>query len=163
MGDISKSTCLKFIEGASPQNHYIRVTNNEEGCFSYVGYFRQAGQQLNLGSGCMYKGIISHEFLHAVGFYHQQSAAERDEYVTINFQNVQSGFENNFEKYTNSEVTNFGFRYDYGSVMHYGPYDFSKNGRPTITAKFSGASKMGQRDGLSATDFAKVRAMYKCK
>jgi hypothetical protein len=29
--------------------------------------------------------------LHALGFYHQQSATERDDYVTINWQNIEAG------------------------------------------------------------------------
>lgn len=163
LSEIEKSTCVSFRQGTGPNNHYLEVTNNEAGCFAYVGYIRQAAQQVNLGRGCMYKGIIQHEFLHATGFFHQQSSADRDEYVTINVQNVEAGQEHNFDKYSSAQVTNFGIRYDYGSIMHYGAYDFSKNGRPTITAKVSGVTNMGQRDGLSSSDIAKVNRMYNCK
>lgn len=160
--NIERSTCLRFRQGSTSQNHYIRVTNNAEGCFAYVGYLRTPGQQLNLGNYCMYKGIIIHEFLHAIGFFHQQSSADRDTYVNIHLGNVESGQEHNFDKYSSSQVTNFGYRYDYGSIMHYAAYDFSKNGRPTITAKFSGGENMGQRNGLSATDIGKINRMYNC-
>jgi len=48
-----------------------------------------------------------------------------------------SGTEENFEKHNASQITNFGVPYDYDSVMHYGPYAFSKNGEKTIEPKVS--------------------------
>lgn len=61
-----------------------------------------------------------------------QSAYDRDEYVTIHWENMQSGTEHNFNKYTNAQVTHFNTTYDYFSVMHYSANGFSKNGKPTI-------------------------------
>ncbi|XP_029985115.1 meprin A, alpha (PABA peptide hydrolase), tandem duplicate 1 isoform X2 [Sphaeramia orbicularis] len=52
------------------------------GCFSSVGD-QQTGQILSLGSGCDHKAVIEHELLHALGFYHEQSRTDRDDYVTI--------------------------------------------------------------------------------
>lgn len=68
----------------------------------------------------------------ALGFYHMQSAHDRDDYVTIKWKNIDDGMEENFEKYNSSVVTHFNATYDYYSVMHYGAYGFSKNGEPTI-------------------------------
>jgi hypothetical protein len=45
------------------------------------------------------------------------------------------GLEYAFNKYDASYINNFGVPYDYGSVMHYGPYAFSKNGLKTIEPK----------------------------
>lgn len=64
-------------------------------CF-YCGVLNFQRQQLNLalntpGAGCFRNGTIIHEFLHALGFYHQQSATERDDYVTIVWENIQAG------------------------------------------------------------------------
>lgn len=41
------------------------------------------GQNLSIGQGCDYKAIIEHEILHALGFYHEQSRTDRDDYVNI--------------------------------------------------------------------------------
>lgn len=38
--------------------------------------------------GCLRHGVIIHEFLHALGFYHQHSVPDRDEYVDILWQNI---------------------------------------------------------------------------
>lgn len=64
-----------------------------------------------------------------------QSAYDRDEYVTIHWENIQPGLEDNFEKYTSEQVTYFNTTYDYYSVMHYNAYGFSINGKPTIMPK----------------------------
>lgn len=50
-------------------------------------------QTLSLGSGCETIGIVIHEFLHAIGIYHEQSRADRDDYVTILSENIDSGYE----------------------------------------------------------------------
>lgn len=73
----------------------------------------------------------------ALGFYHMQSAYDRDEYVTIHWDNLSPGKEHNFNKYTDFEITHFNTTYDYYSVMHYGPYGFSKNGNATIVPTVS--------------------------
>ncbi|CAD7089224.1 unnamed protein product [Hermetia illucens] len=157
---IQSATCVKFV-ARSNQANYVYVTRENSGCWSYVGMLK-GRQQLNLqGNGCVYHGTAIHEFLHALGVHHQQSASDRDNYVTIQYANIQSGTEGNFDKYSSSYVTDFGIGYDYGSIMHYDAYAFSKNGQKTIVTKDSSAT-IGQRNGLSSKDIAKIKAMYSC-
>lgn len=159
--EIEANTCVRFSQDSNP--NYINVTSNKPGCVSWVGYKGDGEQPMNLAYGCMDKGIIIHEFLHAIGFYHQQNSADRDIFVSINMTNVKQGEEHNFDKYSNAMVTNFGYKYDYDSIMHYGPKEFSTNGQPVIIARLSGAENMGQRKELSKTDIAKINKMYDCK
>ena len=64
-----------------------------KGCWSYVG--RQGGKQdVNLepgNPGCIHKGVAAHELIHASGFFHEQSRTDRDDYVTIHWDNIQKG------------------------------------------------------------------------
>lgn len=55
----------------------------------------------------------------ALGFYHMQSSAERDEHVKIEWNHMIPNTRHNFLKYNASIVTNYGHGYDYSSVMHY--------------------------------------------
>ena len=74
-----------------------------------------------------------------------------------------TGFESNFEKVSSSYATTQGVPYDYGSVMHYGAYAFTRNGQPTILPVQSsgvGPDELGQRDRMSASDLEHAKALY---
>lgn len=92
MADYHKHTCIKFKPYTGEESDYIRITAGKTGCWSSVG--RIGGpQDVNLQvPGCVTKkGTVIHELMHAVGFLHEQSRYERDEFVRINYQNIQSG------------------------------------------------------------------------
>ncbi len=99
--------------------------------------------------------------MHAIGFIHEQSRPDRDRYVTVNWQNIKSGEENNFQKYSSSFVNTLNTPYDFGSIMHYGTHYWSKNGRPTLVPKQSGVS-IGQSNGFSTLDLTRINRLYKC-
>ena len=50
----------------------------------------------------------------------------RDDFITINWDNIMAGMEYNFLKYDLSKISHLGASYDTCSVMHYGAYAFSK-------------------------------------
>ena len=71
-----------------------------------------------------------HEFIHAIGFLHEQARTDRDDYVKIFYENVKSGKSGQFDIAYGSDT--FGTPYDGRSIMHYGRKAFSKNSKDTI-------------------------------
>ena len=86
-------------------------------CASSVG--RSGGKQVvSIGEGCRKKGIVIHELLHSLGFWHEQSRPDRDDYVTIIWANVQEKAKMNFSKFTWAKVRNLIAEYDWGKLVH---------------------------------------------
>ena len=117
---------------------------------------------------CYSTGTIEHEFLHALGVWHQQSRSDRNEYVRILRDNIRPGMTHNFDRYTPALINHFDLPYDFESVMHYGGNFFGKrraNG-PARTIETLDASKqsvIGQRGGVSELDIKLVKLMYGCQ
>jgi astacin len=162
MDEIQKSTCIRFTLRTIEYN-YIEIYSGG-GCSSSVGMVggkQSVSLDAQVGSThCMVKGIIMHEIIHALGFYHMHSSMDRDGFVKINYSNVIYGLSYAFDRYTTS---NFGTTYDLESVMHYTSTAFSKNGQPTIEPyDKTYIPKMGQRVRLSTGDIARINSMYQC-
>lgn len=49
------------------------------------------GQNISIGLFCDRRFIVEHEILHALGFFHEQSRYDRDDFLTIQFQNILEG------------------------------------------------------------------------
>lgn len=60
-------------------------------CFSSVGNRRVGKQRLSIGTNCDRIATIEHEFLHALGFWHEQSRSDRDDYVQIMWDRISEG------------------------------------------------------------------------
>uniref|UniRef100_A0A1I8MN63 Metalloendopeptidase n=1 Tax=Musca domestica TaxID=7370 RepID=A0A1I8MN63_MUSDO len=164
-------TCIKFVPYDGEDDDYILITPPEEGpkgCWSYVG--RKGGEQVvslqkpdETSAHCFSsEGRIMHELMHAIGIYHEQSRADRDNYIKVHWENIVPKFRKNF-KLISKKRGKYTFDYDYNSVMHYGEYYFSKSKgkKPSITPLQPGV-RIGQRKTLSKTDCLKINDLYGC-
>ena len=153
MSEIEKTSCIKFVER---RMHDYVLIRKLYGCHSFLGF--QGGEQiLSIGESCFSKGVIIHELLHVLGFWHEQSRLDRDDYVTVKWENIYPKKEKNFKKYS---MNVFNEKYDYGSIMHYGTHAFSRDGiSPTIIPKEKNVY-IGQRTKLSKIDISKINKLY---
>ncbi|XP_068699310.1 zinc metalloproteinase nas-14-like [Montipora foliosa] len=158
MDEWTSKTCIRFKKRTTETDYAYFTTGS--GCSSFVGKIG-GRQNIILERGvCWNKGTVTHEIGHAVGYFHEQSRPDRDQYVTIFLDNVKPGKKHNFKKYSRTLIDSLGTPYDYQSVMHYGQFDFTRNGLPTITPLKNGVT-IGQRDGLSIIDANQANLLYK--
>ncbi|MBX3383205.1 MAG: right-handed parallel beta-helix repeat-containing protein [Phycisphaeraceae bacterium] len=148
---------ITFIPRTNEAN-YVRLIP-DSGNWSYVG--RIGGRQ-DLGLyNWSNQGIVIHELMHALGIHHEQSHAQRDTYVFINYPKIQPGRENNFALRASTPTVG---PYDFESLMHYGPTGFSINGDRTIKVRPAHARAyqyvIGQRGAPSNGDIWTLVTMY---
>ena len=164
--EIEQLSCVRFFP-LEYQSDYVEFTGKGDTCLSSIG--KVGGEQLiNLPQHCRNRGIILHEVLHALGIWHEQSRPDRDMYVEVLKENIETGREQNFQARRSTEVDHYGERYDYGSIMHYSFNAFSSNGHPTLRIinmneyVRQGQPLVGQRQRLSRSDIIQLNRMYNC-
>ncbi|NWH51251.1 MEP1B protein, partial [Fregata magnificens] len=154
-------TCIDFKPWEGEKN-YIFVFKGS-GCWSSVGNRQQGLQQLSIGANCDKIAVIQHEFLHALGFWHEQSRSDRDDYVSIIWDRIQPGKDHNFKKYDDKTSDFLNVPYDYTSVMHYSKNAFRNGTEPTIVTNIPDfIDVIGQRMDFSDYDVQKLNRLYNC-
>lgn len=154
------------------ESDYVRIQGSTANN-SNVGMI--GGQQtINVNEPPTYSA--AHELCHTLGFFHEQSRADRDTYVQIETANIQAGQEHNFD----IELSATSFTgYDFDSVMHYSECGFSCCNDPnapcgasscsgqsscrtiTVLPPYEGwQSLIGQRDHLSTNDVLDMQNVY---
>jgi hypothetical protein len=88
--------CVKFTHTTSPytQPAHLHASSLSWSyrCFSGVG--RSGGMQVvSLAPTCLRKGrgIVLHELMHVLGFWHEHSRADRDRYIQVNWNEILPG------------------------------------------------------------------------
>ncbi|XP_073529548.1 astacin-like metalloendopeptidase [Phyllobates terribilis] len=151
-------TCVQFVDRNSEPD-YLSIEPGS-GCWSYIGKI-SGKQTVSLASpSCMVYGVIQHEAMHNIGFFHEHTRQDRDDYVDILWQNIDRGNYGNFDM---AEGNTFNLPYDYTSVMHYHRFAFSlRDSLSTIVPKPDAYVPIGQRSGMSSLDVMKINANYGC-
>lgn len=165
---LRNKTCLqfrRFVPGARnlPGNH-INVFKGA-GCFSYVGHVG-IRQNLSLADRCLVGRVIIHEFVHALGFFHEQSRPDRDQFIRVFLDRVQPNRRNQYSKLPEVLVNSLGSPYDPISVMHYTTKAFATSdarirGLPTMVYISDPTQRLGGTE-LSTEDLFQINRMYNC-
>lgn len=113
-----------------PRNQELYFIHIEDNSFNNSAVGMQVGGQIINITSWGSTGIMAHELGHALGFWHEQSRADRNNYVTINLANVcqdccdDDPCDHNFDIEGSSL---FYGPYDFDSIMHYGRCEFTRN------------------------------------
>ncbi|MES2856249.1 MAG: M12 family metallopeptidase [Bdellovibrionota bacterium] len=103
---------------------------------------------------------IAHEILHALGFIHEQNRFDRDRYIKLNPENIDSTKMANFEIMPEEFMEVSGLsEFSFDSIMIYPPSMFSTNGAPTMSPIIDGV-RIAPNHALSERDISRLNQVY---
>ncbi|MEM1178426.1 MAG: M12 family metallopeptidase [Acidobacteriota bacterium] len=156
------STGIELIESPSSPD-LVLVRQVSLGCRSAVGRTR-GFQFIDVDPTCSV-GEMIHLIGHTIGFWHEHTREDRDQFIRVNWGNIQPNQDHNFTQHI-ADGTDLG-EYDYGSIMHVARDYFSRNGLPTLQPIDENGNpiptsqvQIGQRQGLSPSDIQNATRIY---
>ncbi len=161
---IEQYTNIKFVALASPNpllDDYIEIVRAPNSS-DYAGssYLGKVGgrQELELHDVYASTGTAIHEFLHALGIFHEQTREDRNTYITVNFGEIPGSWEDQYEIYSD------GFDqgpFDFSSIMLYSSSDADEDGIWDMVKVSNNQPFFAQRSSLSTGDKAVLNQIYR--
>ncbi|GGD20368.1 hypothetical protein GCM10011368_22870 [Hyunsoonleella pacifica] len=152
---LESATNINFVEQAS--GNYIDFVNST-GNFCGRSKLGMIGGRQEIELVCTTQRTIIHEILHALGFFHEHTRPDRDNFIAVNWGNIQSEFSHNYEI---SISQAYGTSLDFNSIMLYSSFNGSaiNSSLPTMTRISDGLPFSGGSN-LSVTDANALLDMY---
>lgn len=156
VNEYNTKTNTQWIPRTNQSNYVEFIFGSSSGSdgWAHIGY--QGGKQTISLDQYISVGSVIHEMGHTVGLYHEHCRKDRDQYLSIQWGNIQNGQAYNFNIY--SSGTDIG-PFNINSVMMYWPTSYSKNGLPTIK-RADNTNFTYSRTGFTTGDINTINAMY---
>lgn len=156
VNEYNSKTNIQWIPRTNQTNYVEFIFGSSSGSdgWAHIGY--QGGKQTISLDQYISVGSVIHEMGHTVGLYHEHARKDRDQYVSIQWNNIQDGQAYNFNMYNSG--TDIG-PFNINSVMMYWPNSYSKNGQPTIK-RANNTTFTYNRTGFTTGDINTINAMY---
>jgi hypothetical protein len=150
-------TNIKIVP-RTDEKDYVLITRGEANCYAYAG--RVGGeQQIYLVPQCGVREII-HEWMHTLGFFHEQNREDRDQYLEIFWDNIAEQDRVQFKKLPNDFINVEGRPFDFDSIMLYSSNMFSQTpGEPSMLTS-NGDEIPPSAKLLSDEDIERVNLAY---
>ena len=156
--------CVSFLARTNETDYteFVNKPNIEE-CYSEYNSMQLAGKQtITLGYKCKKKGTVLYLIGQALGLVDEQNRCDRDQYVSIAWDNIAPGKEHFFE----ADLVSLDYQgtpYDLSSAMHLGSTAYTKNGRPTIYVSVNERQlDIEEADTISSKDAIQLSRLYNC-
>ena len=127
---------VQFVPRTTQSDH-IFIQNSTSPNYSNSAVGRSGGRQILNAWRTHTRRVFVHELGHALGFFHEQSRTDRDQYVTIQFDNISTDGCFGLPCWFNFTVETFSNTYgpyDFASIMHYKQCSFSQCGSDACDA-----------------------------
>merc|ERR1719239_2131824 len=197
VGQIEECTCVRFkkkseVGGSNYQGPFTKILRESGwGCSGGVLHMgAKFGSKLTI-RGCNFHnkveqwaiGLLVHELLHVLGLVHTQKRPDRDQTITVRFDNIKPNphpiypwFDyNKYQFYQCHHCETYGTEYDCMSIMHYQSCSMSREqnrclaeeGKEYATmepvdenSKCNTAALFSPKNWLTESDVTLINAMY---
>ncbi|MBC7690186.1 MAG: hypothetical protein H7222_00310 [Methylotenera sp.] len=156
---LKQKTPVHLIPYEGQRDAIIFEAGNEH-CISVLG---KAGglQPIRLDRDCGTQEVL-HEIMHSLGFPHEQSRRDRDQYVEILWPNIEERYRDQYSVLPEIWMEAFrGSRFDTHSIMMYRTDTFSTHPGLATMKSLTADPIQPVADGLSAEDILRLGRLFK--
>ena len=150
-------TNLKIVPRKEEAN-YVYITLGESDCYSYAGMIGGM-QEIFLTPNCGVRELL-HEFMHTIGFFHEQNREDRDKYIKVVWENIDEVNKTQFKKIPNDFIGLVNRPFDFKSIMIYSSYTFSIDPNEPAMLTIDGDLLPQRQSLLSEEDINRVNLAY---
>lgn len=163
MNTISQKTCVRFTQASAGEQSYVSVLPGLK-CKSLLGKQEGVSTLMLSVKNCFNNGTLARGFMRTLGFTYESNRADRDQYLTFNWDNVAEANKKKFTKLSAEDYPVTDMPYDFLSSTHFPKNAWAINKSSwTVHAKRDSTQQLGNNRGFSDGDLAKIKKFYKCR